>query len=361
MTTVILAQPSPPANSAGFNQPTGFAVISGQNHWELQRKTIRAARADFIRLPVTAGFGNTAEMVDDLIEDGVTHIVFAYEGCPITYNSLFLGFIGGHFQIKAEQNQHIQFYLEIGNEPDIFCPTETPDSYRTKLLDLNQNIRKLVSFPNMQFVAGLGVRPAFNRALLSDGTVFANFDAVSYHIYAHENFADVSETWGYWKHELSQAGEPVLLTEVGINGDIGDEVKAQKYRDFALQQPSTTKGIAFWTVDPNYFEPYWITEQMGYILAGNPAPASLCFEVTRWCVDPIFVEFYTSIGLDFGDPGTSERESVHLWGYPLGPAYWDSETGHYTQVFERMVFEHHPNNQPPYTILLRRLGAEWER
>ena len=36
----------------------------------------------------------------------------------------------------------------------------------------------------------------------------------------------------------------------------------------------------------------------------------------------------------------------------------DPQTGLVTQYFERAVFEYHPNNPEPYTVLLRRLGAD---
>ena len=71
-----------------------------------------------------------------------------------------------------------------------------------------------------------------------------------------------------------------------------------------------------------------------------------------------FKDFWTAHGLDFGDPGTSYRESLALFGYPISEEFTDPATGLVTQYFERSVFEYHPNNPEPYKILLKRLGAD---
>ena len=71
-----------------------------------------------------------------------------------------------------------------------------------------------------------------------------------------------------------------------------------------------------------------------------------------------FLAYWHSHGLNFGDAGYSDRESLALFGYPISEAYVDPQTGLMTQYFERAVFEYHPENQVPYKVLLRRLGAE---
>jgi Cu-Zn family superoxide dismutase len=66
-------------------------------------------------------------------------------------------------------------------------------------------------------------------------------------------------------------------------------------------------------------------------------------------------------GLEFdGKRGTSEAESLALFGLPLSDAQTETIEGkEYTvQWFERGRFELHPENQPPYNVLLGRLGAE---
>ncbi|MFN8569200.1 MAG: hypothetical protein U0Z44_17145 [Kouleothrix sp.] len=58
-------------------------------------------------------------------------------------------------------------------------------------------------------------------------------------------------------------------------------------------------------------------------------------------------------GLEFGDAGVSERESLALWGYPIGPAAYEPLPNGETllvQWFERARFELHPNNPAPQAV-----------
>jgi hypothetical protein len=66
-------------------------------------------------------------------------------------------------------------------------------------------------------------------------------------------------------------------------------------------------------------------------------------------------------GLEFdGRRGTSEAESLALFGLPLSdPIVEDTPNGQFTvQWFERARFELHPENQPPFDVLLGLLGRE---
>jgi thermitase len=51
-----------------------------------------------------------------------------------------------------------------------------------------------------------------------------------------------------------------------------------------------------------------------------------------------------------------ERGGLPIFGYPLTEE--TEEDGRTVQYFERAVFEYHPENAAPWTVLLRRLGAE---
>jgi spore germination protein len=82
------------------------------------------------------------------------------------------------------------------------------------------------------------------------------------------------------------------------------------------------------------------------------------FPVTGHRVSHGFRDYWRMHGVDLGDPGTSYRESLALFGYPLSEEFIDPETGLVTQYFERAVLEYHPDNPEPYRVLLRRLGAE---
>jgi hypothetical protein len=66
-------------------------------------------------------------------------------------------------------------------------------------------------------------------------------------------------------------------------------------------------------------------------------------------------------GLEFdGKKGKSEAENLALFGLPLSdPQSEDTPSGKYTvQWFERARFELHPENAPPYNVLLGLLGNE---
>lgn len=71
-----------------------------------------------------------------------------------------------------------------------------------------------------------------------------------------------------------------------------------------------------------------------------------------------FLDYWSSHGLEFGDEGTSFRESLALFGYPISQEFEDPDTGLVTQYFERARFEFHPDNPEEYQVLLGRLGAD---
>jgi hypothetical protein len=75
---------------------------------------------------------------------------------------------------------------------------------------------------------------------------------------------------------------------------------------------------------------------------------------------PILQAWRTS-GLEFdGKKGKSEAENIALFGLPLSDLQTEDIDGRPFQVqwFERARFEVHPENQPPYTVLLGLLGNE---
>jgi hypothetical protein len=339
------------AQSTTYPQPTGLAIISGDTgDWHDQLYTLDTMDATFVRLPITQGFGNWPGMVDDLIAIGITHISLQTRDCNVEYHNIYRDLIDQAFQLRVHHNPATQFYLEIGNEPDI-CGRD-PTSYRTTALDTLNRIKPLVSYPNLQFVLGLGVHPDYNQELLRDGSVLANFDGLAYHIYAHGNLGDIPDIYSYYRDELAPLDVPILLTEVGINGDIGETAKAQRYREFALNPPGDPAGIAFWTVASDWKPQYHITPYMAQIMSGKE-----CFAETGYCISGAFQQFWHANGLEYGDPGVSFRESLHLWGYPMSDVF-TSDTGYQTQVFERMMFEYHPELPPLYRVMLRRLAAE---
>jgi hypothetical protein len=90
------------------------------------------------------------------------------------------------------------------------------------------------------------------------------------------------------------------------------------------------------------------------------AGCKFCPETGHNLCEP-FLTYWRTHGLELGDRGVSERESLALFGLPVTSVQnernGDGWTGA-TQWFERARFEHHPKNPQAYKVLLGRLGAE---
>jgi hypothetical protein len=75
---------------------------------------------------------------------------------------------------------------------------------------------------------------------------------------------------------------------------------------------------------------------------------------------PIWTAWSTN-GLESGEAGISEAESLALWGLPLSPLITETLSdgnAYQVQYFERARFELHPQNSPPYDVLFGLLGNE---
>jgi hypothetical protein len=96
----------------------------------------------------------------------------------------------------------------------------------------------------------------------------------------------------------------------------------------------------------------------------DSAPAANCmyFAQTSHSLCEPFLSYWRSHGLELdGTPGFSVDENLALFGMPLSEPQPEvlSDGQEYTvQWFERARFEHHPENDPPYDVLLGLLGVE---
>ena len=85
------------------------------------------------------------------------------------------------------------------------------------------------------------------------------------------------------------------------------------------------------------------------------------YAATGHAIAPQFWDYWRNHGLELGDRGISERESLALFGYPLTePQLETNSSGDrvLTQWFERARFEYHPNNPAASRVLLGRLSAD---
>ena len=80
------------------------------------------------------------------------------------------------------------------------------------------------------------------------------------------------------------------------------------------------------------------------IPGGADAQAARCFPETGQCIGGRFRQFWEQNG------------GLAVFGFPISSEL--VEQGRTVQYFERQRFELHPENQPPYDVLLGRLGAE---
>jgi hypothetical protein len=87
------------------------------------------------------------------------------------------------------------------------------------------------------------------------------------------------------------------------------------------------------------------------------------FRETGHAIAPQFWAFWSSHGLELDGNKRSKTpaESIALFGFPISEAQKErnADGGVFlTQWFERARFEYHPENKPPFDVLLGRLGAE---
>lgn len=96
--------------------------------------------------------------------------------------------------------------------------------------------------------------------------------------------------------------------------------------------------------------------------AGAPQPGCRFFEQTRHTLCQPFLGYWQRHGLEFDRrAGTSEAESLALFGYPLSEPQPETNSSGFTvltQWFERARLEYLPQNPDPYKVLLGRLGVE---
>jgi hypothetical protein len=96
---------------------------------------------------------------------------------------------------------------------------------------------------------------------------------------------------------------------------------------------------------------------------GNPT-APHFFAATGHAIAPQFWDTWQAYGLEQGDRGMSERESLALFGYPISePQIETNSSGDrvLTQWFERARFEYHADRPVGSQVVFGRLGDELKK
>ncbi len=96
------------------------------------------------------------------------------------------------------------------------------------------------------------------------------------------------------------------------------------------------------------------------VIEGGTAPAdSQTFPETGKTVKGAFLTYWRGYGLDFGEPGTTYRESLGLFGFPISDEIQEKigEVTYTVQYFERARFEYHSEvTDPQYQVQLGQFG-----
>ena len=173
----------------------------------------------------------------------------------------------------------------------------------------------------------------------------------------------------FYQQRLGERGEavgtPRLITQVqaGPTGGIAPftvSTLAQDCSDYAPATPDGTR-FAFTAVPPGSSIDASTEPERRAIFTVRRDPADgRYFPETGFSVQGRFLEYWHGHGLDLGDGGFSDRESLALFGYPISGEFVQRlEDGReYTvQYFERARFERHPENAgTPYEVLLGQFG-----
>jgi hypothetical protein len=167
----------------------------------------------------------------------------------------------------------------------------------------------------------------------------------------------------YWQSNggLPVFGYPVLALAPETNPDTNQTYLTQWFERERLE------------VHPENAQPYNILlgrlgvqrlQQLGRdwttFPKANPGAAHY-FAVTGHAIAPQFWGYWSSNGLNLGDAGVTQRESLALFGYPVSEAAMETNSSGdtvLTQWFERARFEYHPNQPDPFKVLLGLLGNE---
>lgn len=199
----------------------------------------------------------------------------------------------GYIRERYEVGSRVEFWIEVGNEPDLagISPLVARYALLATARDVAEKYR--VSYPNLHWMASLPTRDglrasalpdyrglAYLDLLLSDqhdglGDVASRYEALGVHLYGadtlqqsfpalHEpdDLFDCAGTNGDARcptavldRVLSRTDRPVFITEAGINSAMSWSIKAKLYLEALYRLPARVRGFAIFTLslDPEWY------------------------------------------------------------------------------------------------------------
>jgi len=273
--------------------------------------------------------------------------------------------------IKA--NFKIQFWLELGNEPNADGWPGLA-SYETELLQTLQHLAPLrAQIPNLKVCVSAPTQVS-DIAYVIDPKIQALIDGIATHLYGWSDMPDGAGDGGKWNDVLATIEQrsqlPILISEMGIDDHHqSPSQKMWKYLAWARQAPARVIGVAIWCEGLWKDNPtYEIDDAAADVLnsgigGGLPAPAPPPAAPQPAAAPPPaddgrhFPETGHTIRKGFRAYWEANPNALVEWGYPLTEEF--SENGVTVQYFERARFEWHPGSNPQhYDVLLGRVAAE---
>ncbi len=187
-------------------------------------------------------------------------------------------------------------------------------------------------------------------------------DGCEYYEVTGHNICDAFVSFWEGSGGLAVFGYPLTEAFIERNPDTGQEYVVQYFERQRFELHSENVGTVYEVLlgrlGPQILELQgrdWLTFQQADPSAAHYVPE------TGHAIADVFWDYWSTQGLEYGDPGVSFRESVLLFGYPISEPMTetnpDGDTVS-TQWFERARFEYHPEHDMVHIVLLGRLGAE---
>jgi hypothetical protein len=212
-----------------------------------------------------------------------------------------------------------------------------------------------------------GSRSLAHGARLEGHAVLFDLPEGAHHIVATTDFARFPETGytlsGQFKAFWDRSGGlPVfgfpLTAERGEDGNTAQYFERQRF-ELHPENAGTPYEVLLGLLGTAEAErrDLLVTEPFAPLISDAVPPDCVFVAETAHSLCAGFRTYWESHGLEFGDEGTSYREALALFGYPISEEFVDPDTGLMTQYFQRARFEFHPTNPPEWQVLLGRVGA----